>query len=186
MNLLFAILSVLFVGDSLTSQSPGYVDFAGGGERAITYYLADSILFLEEAGRYDRIVLELGIHAVRGSDRLYTADPVLFRRRYGRLLDVALQHADEVIVVNVPWLDWGPANAEQAQAFNRAIQELASARGVRVVDAWSVMAACGSACIGPDGFHPNALGHQRIAAAVRQISAPLRPAYLPAVIRAPR
>lgn len=176
MRLLLVLLSVLYVGDSLTSADPG---FAVGGEKAITYHVADSILFLEEAGDYDRIVLELGVHAVHGSDRLYTLNPELFRRRYGQLLDTALEHADEVVAINIPWLDWGDLKAERARLFNAIIQGEAEARGVYVVDAWSIMEQCGLACIGEDGFHPNQEGYDRI----RRALPGMQRIYLPLVYR---
>lgn len=170
MHVLLAALTVLFVGDSLTQYPTG---FAQGGERAVTYYLADSILFLEEAGYYDRIVIELGVHAVRGADRLYDDNLALFERRYERLLDTALAHADEVVVINIPWLDWGPENHGQAKLFNFVIEGLASERGVRVIDAWTLMETCGLACIGPDGFHPNQKGHNLIRARLVKYYIPL-------------
>lgn len=175
MKLVAFLLAILFVGDSLTAANPG---FAVNGERAVTYHIADSILFLEEAGHYDRIVLELGIHAVRGSDRLYALNPDLFRRRYGQLLDVAQDHAQEVVAVNIPWLDWNATHADRARLFNAIIQGEAEARGIYVVDAWSIMEQCGLACIGEDGFHPNQEGYDRIRRALPW----MQRLYLPLVI----
>lgn len=153
----------LVVGDSLAAAVPG---FAGDAERMVTYHVADSILALQEVGRYHTIVIELGVHATHGSDRLYATNPWLFRRRYGQLLDTALEHGDNVIAVNIPWLDWDREHAGRAQALNDIIAEEAAARGVTLVDAYTPMERCALACIAGDGFHPNGRGYGVIAAAV--------------------
>lgn len=155
--------STLFVGDSLTGTVPGYVELVGGGERAITYHIADSILHIQDAGYYQRIVLELGIHGVHGSDRLYYNNPDLFKYRYWQLIDSAREHAGEVVIVNIPWLDWNSAKSAKAQEFNALIDELAGRMHICVADAWGAMEQCGPPCIGEDGFHPNARGHELIA-----------------------
>jgi hypothetical protein len=149
----------VYLGDSLTMADPGYI---GVGERVVTYHLADSILWLEDSGYHGRVVLELGIHAVHGSDRLYFDNSDLFRYRYWQLLSAAREHSGEVVVLNIPWLDWGPEKYERAGEFNAIIQELAEGMGVCVVDTWKVMESCGLECIGDDGFHPNDLGYELI------------------------
>lgn len=175
MRILFAVLSIVYVGDSLTQANPGYVQ---NGERAVTYHISDSILWIEESGHYDRIVLELGIHAIHGSDRLYYNNPDLFRRRYAQLLDTALSHAGEVVVINIPWLDWPAAKIERAILFNQIIKEECDQRGIYYIDAWTIIETCGLACIGEDGFHPSQAGYDLIRAALPKVRY-----YLPIVWR---
>jgi hypothetical protein len=153
----------LYVGDKVTLGVPGIAQ----GEQGVMYHLADAILYLEEAGEYNTIILGLGIHAVQGSDKPYAGHPNLFRRRYARLLDTALGHGQRVIVVNIPWLNWIPEKTARAEKWNGIIQELAAARGVCVVDAWSILNDCGLACISGDGYHPNGRGYGLIGAGVR-------------------
>lgn len=170
-RLLLAALSIVYLGDSLTSAAPGYV--GDTGERVIVYHLADAILFLNDmpapaTGQApDVVVLELGIHAVHGSDRVYGCNYELFRRRYGQLLDAAhAAAAPRVVAINIPWLDWPANQAARARAFNAIIEEEAAWRMIPVVDAWSLLQDCGPACIGPDGFHPNQQGYDLLATAV--------------------
>ena len=157
--MVYAGPETVYVGDSLTMADPGYI---GPGERVVTYHLADSILWLEDSGHHGRVVLELGIHAVHGSDRLYFNNLDLFRYRYWQLLSAAREHSGEVIVLNVPWLDWGPEKYEKTKEFNAIIEELTGRMDICLVDTWKVMEACGLACIGDDGFHPNELGYELI------------------------
>jgi lysophospholipase L1-like esterase len=46
-----------------------------------------------------------------------------------------------------------------------AIREQAAARGALCLDAWSMPAAADPGLFGPDRIHPNAGGHQLLAAA---------------------
>jgi GDSL-like Lipase/Acylhydrolase family len=166
-------VTAAFVGDSLTLGTAstdnvgfvGYVTAETGwqAQRYVWYHLADSIVRLEEVGKPDIIVLELGIQALHGSDRLAGVDDELFRRYYGLLLDEATGRASTVIVVNIPWLDWGPEKAERAQLYNQIIAEQAAQYGAAVADVWAPMQTCGLACIGEDNFHPNDEGHRLIA-----------------------
>jgi len=154
---------VLYVGDSLTSATPGYVELVGEGERAITYHLGDSILYLQEAGYHRRIVLELGFHAVHGSDRLYYNNPDLFRYRYHQLIREARDHAGEVVIINIPWaIRWKEKEAK-ATEFNAIIADLADQMDICVADAWTVMQQCGLKCMDEDGYHPNERGYGLIA-----------------------
>jgi hypothetical protein len=161
------LLAILYIGDSLTGAEPGYtVQYA---DTAVVYFLASTTL--EDAGYYQRIVVELGIHAVRhrGPDRKYRDNPDLFRHDYAAMLDVAQKHTREVVVVNIPWLNWGPLRAEQAQEFNTIIQEECELRGIHVVDAWSLFSECGMECIGEDGFHPSQMGYDLLRRAVPEL-----------------
>jgi hypothetical protein len=173
-NILLAILcAVLYIGDSLTNAEPGYtMKYA---DRAIVYFLADAEAHLKDVGHYQRIVVELGIHAVRhrGPDRQYRDNPDLFRRDYAAVLDMAQRHSSEVVVINIPWLNWGPLRAQQAQAFNAIIAEEASKRSIYVVDAWSLFGECGMDCIGKDGFHPSQAGYDLLRHAIPPLP-PLR------------
>jgi hypothetical protein len=160
MVLLFLLLSVLYVGDSLTCSRDNIVV---EGDRICSYYVADSILALQEVGQYDIIVIEVGIHAARGGDRLYTDNLPLFRRRYGQLLDEAYQHAPVVVAVNIPWNPWWQSpKLDLALALNQVIAQESAARQVRMVDAWSIVRECGARCISADLFHPSAFGYARL------------------------
>jgi lysophospholipase L1-like esterase len=78
-----------------------------------------------------------------------------------------------VVVINIPWLNWGPLRAQQAQAFNAIIAEEASKRSIYVVDAWSLFGECGMDCIGKDGFHPSQAGYDLLRRAIPPLP-PLR------------
>lgn len=169
----------LYLGDNVTGDAPGIT----AGQRLTVFHMSDAILSMEEMGdaRYGEIVLGLGTHAVQGSDKPYAGHPALFRLRYGRLLDTALARGETVIAVNIPWLNWLPEKVDRAVKWNGIINEEAAARGVCVVDAWAVMAACGMACISEDGYHPNAAGYALIACEVGRCRAATM--YLPLVRR---
>jgi hypothetical protein len=164
----------LYLGDNVTGNTPGIAP----DECVTAFHISDGILTLEEihyegtidfdgGERYAEIVLGLGTHAVQGSDKPYAGHPALFQRRYARLLGSAVAHADRVVVVNIPWLNWLPEKVDRASKWNGIIaEEAARHRGVCVVDAWGVMAACGMRCISEDGYHPNAEGYARLALAV--------------------
>lgn len=164
---------VAFVGDSLTrgnrsTDNIGFAGLAAGSldwqdKRYIWFHIPQAVELLSEVGQPDVIVLELGIHATKGCDEAVTADPAEFRRYYGLLLDKAQELAPQVVAINIPWLQWGEKRLDKATAFNAIIAEEAAARGISVVDAWTVTRACGLACISDDDFHPNDEGHQRIA-----------------------
>jgi len=176
----------LYLGDNVTGNAPGIAP----GERITVFHISDAILTLEElryegtvdfdgGERYGEIVLGLGTHAVQGSDKPYAGHPALFRQRYERLLNTALDMGDRVIAVNIPWLNWLPEKVDRAVKWNGIIAEEAARRGVCVADAWAVMAACGIACISDDGYHPNAAGYAAIAREVQRCR--VGGAYLPLV-----
>lgn len=172
MNVILAILcAVLYIGDSLTGADPGYV--VGYAERDVVYFLADAEPRLRDSGHYQRIVVELGIHTVRhrGPDRRYRDNPDLFRRDYAALLDTAQKHSNETVVINIPWLNWGPARARRAQEFNTIIAEETGRRGIKVVDAWTMFETCGLDCIGEDGFHPSQTGYDLLRRAIPPLPA---------------
>lgn len=178
----------LYLGDNVTGNVPGIAP----GEHVTAFHISDGILLLEEihydgiidfdsGERYAEIVLGLGTHAVQGSDKPYAGHPDLFRRRYARLLSTACEHAERVVVVNIPWLNWIPEKVPRALKWNGIIaEEAARHRGVCVVDAWGVMAACGMRCISEDGYHPNAEGYARLALAVGRCRG--ERVYLPVVV----
>ena len=165
----------LYLGDKVISGVPGIA----AGESEIVYHISDGILSLEER-RYEgsvdfdggerlaEIVLGLGVHALQGSDKPYAGHPDLFRRRYARLLDTALDMGERVVAVNIPWLNWVEEKVPRGERWNGIIAEEAGRRGVCVVDAWAVMWACGMGCISEDGYHPNAAGYELIAAEVER------------------
>ena len=156
------------IGDSITSTPGGYADQLDA-DKYVWYHLADSITLIDTLPHnYEVIVIELGSHAVHGSDRLLAADSEnLFRYYYDRLLDKVQQHAKTVIVLTIPWREWGPENRDLAQRYNRIIIQVAAKHSAEVVDAWSILEGCGLTCIGEDTVHPNATGHGLLIDALR-------------------
>lgn len=166
--LIFLLLSTLYIGDSYTLIKPGYV--GNTGERLVSWHVGDSILALQETPKYYyRVVVELGFHAVDGSDRAHHYDPALFQRRYGQLLDTALEHGYEVVAINIPWSprwDEKPRKLKKANLYNQMVAQEAARRGVYVVDAWTLLYECGMQCICEDNAHPNQQGFDLIANAL--------------------
>ena len=161
----------VFVGDKVALSNPMLDQQA---EYVIAYHISDAILTLEEmryegtidfenGELYDQIILALGTHAVQGSDKPYAGHPNLFRQRYARLLNTAMENSVRVIAINIPWLNWTPDNVDRAIKWNGIIAEEAAWRNICVADAWSVMFACGMECIQDDGYHPNEDGYRLIA-----------------------
>lgn len=165
----------LYLGDKVIAGVPGIAP----DDELIVYHISDAILSLEEL-RYEgsldfdsgerlaEIVLGLGVHALQGSDKPYAGHPDLLRRRYGRLLDTALGLSDQVVAVGIPWLNWIPEKLPRGARWNAIMAEEAAARGVCFVDVWTPMEACGLDCISDDGYHPNAAGYERMAAALAE------------------
>ena len=161
----------LFIGDSLTGAYPGYVDIVRDAldirtMRRVAYHLGDAILSLP-SGRYNAIVVELGIHVIVGCDHAPSHSPRVFHERYTELLNRLSAMADRLIVVNVPkmggWDAADPVNG--ATALNDCIQQIADSRNIPVADAWSAMAEVQEG-ISEDGFHPNLKGHEAIAGSI--------------------
>jgi hypothetical protein len=176
----------VFVGDSVTSAPDGYAAIVSdryGWDAARFFYphFGDALTLWHSvrAQRPDIVVVELGVHAIVGCDHLPGNDAELFRYYVGRVLDSALWTADAVVVLNIPWMGWGTALVKPAMLYNAIIADEASARGVPVADAWTAMIECGQACIGADGFHPNAAGHEAIADSVPDVTPVTYWAYLP-------
>lgn len=168
---------VRYVGDSLTWATPGYIEAAGGGNGVAVYYLANAVLYLEEAGHWTETVIQLGSEAVSGADKLYNRNSELFDRRYRQVVDAAREHSSEVVIVNIPWLNWRADEAAKAQEFNDIIHGIAGEYGICVADAWAVMEACGADCIGEDD-RPNEAGYALIGREVWRCRAGTR-IYLP-------
>lgn len=168
-----AIVHVLYVGDSFTCSQQNYLPadtYTMKSESLCSYHVADSILAIEDRGWYNRIVIQIGIHAARsGSDRLYKNDPDLFRRRYGQLLDVAQAHSAEVVVIGLPWTGWPQGSWDRAVLFNQIMREEALSRNIYFVDLWSILEECGPSCIGPDCFHPSGAGYEMLRSALPPI-----------------
>lgn len=160
--LVFAFFSrTVVVGDSLTLAEPGFVEHVDpDAERVVCYHLGDCIVDWP-TGKYDLVVVELGIHAVAECDHLPAQDMVMFDRRYRRILDLATENADTVVVVNIPALWRVVPESERVLAYNAVIAELAAEYQVPVADAYAVTFGC-TQCIGEDGFHPSPYGYEAI------------------------
>jgi len=161
--------ATLYLGDNIIGNTPGIAP----GERITVFHISDAILTLEElrylghldfdnGERLAEIVLGVGVHALQGSDKPYPGHPDLFRRRYARLLDTALGMGDQVVAVNIPWLNWVPEKVPRGERWNAIMAEEAAARGVCFADVWTPMLDCGMDCISDDGYHPNELGYELI------------------------
>ena len=161
--------ATLYLGDNIIGNTPGIVP----GERITVFHISDAILTLEElryegaldfdnGERYHTVILGVATHALQGSDKPYPGHPDLFRRRYGRLLNTALGMGDQVVAVNIPWLNWVPEKVPRGERWNAIMAEEAAARGVCFADVWTPMLDCGMDCISDDGYHPNELGYELI------------------------
>lgn len=176
----------VFVGDSVTSAEDSYAVIASeryGWEMTRFFYphFGDALALWNniEAERPDIIVIEMGVHAIVGCDHLAGHDSELFRYYVGQVLDNALWTADTVIVVNIPWMNWGTILFKAPVSYNAIIADEAAARGVPVVDAWTAMLVCGQTCIGDDGFHPNTRGQVAIADALPDVTLVRYQLFLP-------
>jgi len=96
-----------------------------------------------------------------------------FRERFGRLLDGLILTRATVLTCTLPDiaaimpLPAGLAGLarERMRQASETIREQAAARGALCLDAWSMPAAADPELFGPDRMHPNAEGHQLLAAA---------------------
>ena len=130
-------------------------------------------------GRPDIMFIELGINDLGGNRHCPRIPDEAWRARYGAMLDRILQEAPGVrlVVGTVPWSGWSPESAEyeKAEQFNAWIREEADKRGLPVADLWSATVGRRDGLSTPeqpsvfppyfhgDNFHPNDLGHRRIA-----------------------
>lgn len=182
---------VAFVGDSITlgALSTGYVGYVGylmqeqqfTPKRFVAYHFDTAMLGWQQQVAYwhpDKIVIELGIHAVAGCDHWAGGSPENFETVYNEIVDLALETAPEVILVEIPWLNWSPGQAEKARTYNVIIRDIAVQHGLEVVGAWRALEDCGMECIASDGFHPNDQGHLLVAGTFPNL-APIWRMFLP-------
>jgi lysophospholipase L1-like esterase len=96
-----------------------------------------------------------------------------FAAGFGRLLDGLTMTGATVLTCTLPDIAGimplpdelvGPARQRMRQASD-IIREQAAARGALCLDAWAMPGAADPRLFGPDRIHPNATGHQLIAAA---------------------
>ncbi len=117
----------------------------------------------------DLVSVTVGMNDVR--DPGFSQDR--FAAEFARLLDGLVRTGATVLTCTLPDIAAilplpagmaGLARQRMRQASD-AIREQAAARGALCLDAWSMPAAADPELFGPDRIHPNAAGHQLLAAA---------------------
>jgi len=132
----------------------------------------------EMAGHPDLVFIEIGINDVANANCEQVPESA-WRARYGAMLDRIRERAPGVAIVvgTIPWCGWpeGDPAREQAIAYNGWIRAEADARGIAVADLWAATADRPDGLSAPDQaspfppqywgdwFHPNDVGHARIA-----------------------
>lgn len=119
--------------------------------------------------RPDLVSVTVGMNDIR--DPGFSADR--FAAEFGRLLDGLTVTGATVLTCTLPDIAGNMplpdglvtlARRRMGQASG-IIREQASARGALCLDAWAMPAAADPGLFGPDRIHPNASGHQLMAAA---------------------
>lgn len=117
----------------------------------------------------DLVSVTVGVNDIR--DPGFAADR--FAADFGRLLDGLTATGATILTCTLPDIAGimslpadlvGPARQLMRQASD-IIREQAAARGAFCLDAWATQAAADPRLFGPDRIHPNAGGHQLLAAA---------------------
>lgn len=129
----------------------------------------------------DLLFIELGINDLaRTQHEVCPLMPVAeWQSRYGAMLDRIRAGAPgvKIIVGTIPWSGWNPNGPEFAQAlvFNDWIKAEAAKRDIVVADLWAATVGKPDGLSTPDqpsvfppgfrgdNFHPNDIGHRRIA-----------------------
>jgi lysophospholipase L1-like esterase len=142
------------------------VNLAVDGAR-VTTVLEQQLPPAERLGP-DLVSVTVGMNDI--SDPGFSLDP--FADRFGRLLDGLIPTGATVLTFTLPDIAGilplpaglvGLARQRMREA-NDTIREQAAARGALCLDAWSMPAAADPDLFGPDRIHPNASGHQLMAA----------------------
>ncbi len=137
----------------------------------------------EKEGSPDLVFIEIGINDV--SNTYCTQVPEAeWQARYVALLDDIRERSPEarIVVGTIPWCGWSEEdlNWRRALQYNEWIRAAARARGVAVADLWAAtvnrpdgLSSPTQASVFPpayrgDSFHPNDVGHARIAEAFFQ------------------
>ncbi len=135
-------------------------------------------------GRPDVLFLELGTNDVSRNPNCPQVPEADWARRYGAMLDRIRRDAPGVLIVvgTIPWPGWSPESDRYRRAvrYNRWITAAAQERKIPVADLWAVTVGREDGLSTPadsspyppryrgDGFHPNDIGHARIAEAFLQ------------------
>lgn len=123
------------------------------------------------------LFIELGVNDILPSPTCEQVPEAEWQARYGAMLDRFRQLAPQaqIIVGTTPWVGWDDERRARAQLYNGWIHQEAEARGLAVADLWAATVDRPDGLSSPDqpnpfppdfhgdGFHPNDLGHQRIA-----------------------
>ncbi len=129
-------------------------------------------------GQPDVLFLELGINDL-GNQHCPQVPEASWKAHYGAMLDKIRADAPgvQIIVGTIPWCNW-PADSDEfshAQKYNGWIREEARARLIPVADLWQATLNKKDGISTPDQpsvfppyfhgdyFHPNDIGHQRLA-----------------------
>ncbi len=129
-------------------------------------------------GKPTLLFIEVGINDLSPETPCPYIPPEAWQSRYGAILDRIQQDAPDatLIVGTIPWMDW-PEDSEtyrQAQQYNQWIIAEAQARGILVADLWGATVGRPDGISTPeqpsifypyhgDNFHPNDIGHRRLA-----------------------
>ena len=130
-------------------------------------------------GRPQLVFIELGINDLSRNSYCPQIPEEEWQARFGAMLDRIQQDAPgvKIIVGTIPWCGWrqGSQQFEDALIYNDRIATEARRRDVTVADLWSATLGKSDGISTPDqpsvfppfyhgdNFHPNDLGHQRIA-----------------------
>lgn len=167
--------------DEVQARYPGQVRLLFWQEMCSLARLEERWDRLEEVPPPDILFLELGLNdVVRTSGCEHVADDA-WEAHLGAVLDRfrAMSPNVQIVVGTVPWSGWpkGHEMRIRARAYNSWIHEQVEARGLVVADLWATTldrtdGLSSSEELNPfppdyrgDGFHPNNLGHRRLAQA---------------------
>lgn len=123
------------------------------------------------------LFIELGVNDVLPSKTCEQVPEADWQAHYSAMLSRFQQFAPEakIVVGEVPWLGWDAEHRQRAQIYNQGIRYEAERRGLAVAGLWAATVDRPDGLssrddpnpLPPDyhgdGFHPNDLGHKRIA-----------------------
>ena len=163
--------------DALRERHPGHI-------HATQWVGACTLAELEQRwdsleGTPDLLFIELGINDLARTENCSHMPEEEWQARFGAMLDRIQRDAPgvKIIVGTIPWSGWGDDTQEFAGAllYNDRITTEAQTRDVVVADLWEATLHKRDGLSTPDqpsafppyyhgdNFHPNDLGHQRIA-----------------------
>ena len=163
--------------DALRERHPGQI-------RTTQWVGARTLAELEQRwdsweGHPDLIFIELGINDLGRNPDFPQVPEEAWQARFGAMLDRIQKDAPNVkiIVGTVPWSGWPPGSQEYQKAlkYNSWISAEARQRDIAIADLWAATVGKEDGLSTPDqpsvfppfyhgdNFHPNDLGHQRIA-----------------------